>query len=38
MEAERKNILINITEMLMRQGLITEAERLQASNIINKDI
>ena len=38
MENEKRKILINITELLKEQGFISEAEKLTATNIINKDI
>ena len=36
-DKERQMLLLNITELLYRRGLINEAERQRMKNIINGD-
>lgn len=38
MENEKRKILLNISELLLKQGLISETESINIRNIINKDV
>lgn len=38
MENEKRKILLNISELLLKQGLISETESMNMRSIINKDV